>query len=104
MEKDMKRVVDYETAKKLDMLRYNCLNNSATLIAGSFANGLVKVVTPQAWVMFAKAMFDESKDFVLNYDKELDNRAINKGTGKVEVPIGQKGTMEHPLTEKDEIG
>src|SRR3990167_6997338 len=94
-EKDMKRVNDYEMARKLDMLLFNSLNNAAALLAGSFANGIVKVITPKSYVDFAEALFDEvvKRDF-LNYGKIIDNRSINKESGKVEIILTEKEGRE----------
>ena len=101
--KDFKRVEDYNRIKLEEMLRFNCINNSAQLLAGSFATGNVKLVTAQAIFNFAEALFDEAiKRDYLNYKKIQDNRTIDRATGKVvENANSQVGGLPVTLTEKE---
>ena len=107
VEKDMKSVSDYNAKEQRKYFRGQCFNLAATLIVGSFAGGNVKLVSVGAVYDYAKSLYDEGieRDWV-NYGEaeHRDNREINKETGKVEIPIEQKGTLENPLTEKDRIG
>ena len=104
VEKNMSAVRKYEDEIRIKILRGQCLNNSTQLLAGSFANGDVKIVTAKAVFNFAEALFDEAiaRDY-LNYGKVQDNRTIDKGTGKVVEPPSSAvvGGVPVTLTEKE---
>lgn len=105
MEKSINAVRKYEDDIQLKILRGQCLNNSATLLAGSFSAD-VKIVTAKAVFNFAEALFNEAieRDY-LNYGKIQDERTINKATGKVaETPISAVGGVPVTLTEKEGRG
>ena len=105
MEKDMSSVERYAMEDKLKFLRGMCFNNASILLAGALGKDAVKLVSVGAVFDYAKALFDEAvkRDWV-NYGSLTDNRSINKDSGKVEVPLEKKGTMENSLTEQDDIG
>jgi len=90
VEKDMKSVSDYNAKEQRKYFRGQCFNLAATLIAGSFAGGDVKIVSVGVVYDYAKALYDEG----------IKRDWVNYG----EIPIEQKGTLENPLTEKDRIG
>ena len=116
MEKDMSAVRKYEDEMQRKIFAGQCFNNSSVLLAGSFANGDVKLVTAKAVFNFAEALFNEGmdKDW-LNYGKVQDNRKIDKETGKVAEPpssaiatsslasaiCGSVGGVPVTLTEKE---
>ena len=89
--KDLNKVLDYEVRKQLDMLRFNVLNNAATLMAASVSNGSIRVVTPKRYVDFAMELYDEivARGY-LNHGRVSDSRVISMDTGKVE------GKVEYP--------
>lgn len=102
MEKNMKAVRSFEDEREIRILRGQCLNNSVTLLAGSF-NADVKLITSKGVFDFAEALFDEAirRDY-LNYGRFQDNRTIDKGTGKVaEPPSSAVGGVPVTLTEKE---
>jgi len=103
MEKDMSSVERYAMEDKLKFLRGMAFNNASLLLSGrKYEN-----ISLSAEMVFdlAEKLFDEAvKRDYLNYGKIKDNRAISKETGKVEVPLEKKGSLEHPLTEKDDVG
>ena len=99
----MSAVRKYEDEMQRKIFAGQCFNNSAQLLAGSFANGDVKLVTAKAVFNFAESLFNEGMDRDwLNYGKVEDKRTIDKETGKVaETPSSAVGGVPVTLTEKE---
>ena len=103
MEKNMNAVRKYEDEMQRKIFAGQCFNNSSVLLAGSFANGDVKLVTAKAVFDFAESLFNEGMDRDwLNYGKIEDAHSIEKKTGKVaETPSSAVGGLTVTLTEKE---
>ena len=106
--KDMQKVNDFESERKLDMMRFSCFNNASALLAGSLGGNLQTIISASQVVQYAEKLFDAilERDY-LNYKKIKDNRSIDKMTGKiVENANSQVGGVPVLFTEKEgrEIG
>ena len=104
MEKNMGAVTRYEDITQRKIFRGQCFNLAATLIAGSFAGGDVKLVGVDALYDYAQALYDRGMERSwLNYGELPDKRTIDKVTGKVtEMPSSANGGgVPVTLTEKE---